>query len=147
MNNSSILTAKALRQSGHSYGQIAKVISKSPATAMKYCKLPELEGFTKEEVDKYVTQMKDNMFSNNQLLINKAQYGINNYLSDVHSGRKEPNPIALVAIQDRVFNQNQLLSNKPTSINLIGQAINDLQESNDKAMTLLNELSKVKGGE
>lgn len=52
----------------------------------------------------------------NERLIRDKTTGLclDGYISDVIAGKKEPNPIALVAIKDRNFNQLQVLKEQQT---------------------------------
>jgi hypothetical protein len=115
VTNKELAQMKVLTDLGHSPSSIGKIIGRSHHTTTYYLK-EKIEVFNDPEVRKLIEVIKKKELDELFLIGEKARTVLNNYLDDCIEGTKQPNPIAIVAIQDRSFQQRRLLEGSATEI-------------------------------
>ena len=103
------------RDSGKTNREIADEVGLSTATVRKY-----KEFDAPEEAQEIVEFLKEKELQQMHLITGKCRIAVNKYLDEIMEGKREINPIAVTAIQDRNFQQRQLLEGRATSnVNLV----------------------------
>lgn len=138
-----LATMKVLAEMGETPSAIAKQIGKSHHTTICYLK-EKTEVFNDPEVKKLIEVIKQKELDELCLIGKKSRTVLNNYLDDCLAGEKQPNPIAIVAIQDRSFQQRRLLENEATQIFDISRHA-ELEVKAKKLAERIIELKKNRG--
>ena len=134
---------KVLSDAGNSPNAIARRIGRDRKTVAKYL---QSDVFQNEDIKYLVALLKEKEIEDLILISGKTRAALNNYLDQVLEGEKQPNPIAIVAIQDRCFTQRQLLEGRPTQIN-IHSVIEQIDRDRQALQAQLDELDGVEGEE
>ncbi|MBZ0221262.1 MAG: hypothetical protein K8I01_12625 [Candidatus Methylomirabilis sp.] len=72
------------------------------------------EVYADPDIQQMIELIKGKELNDLHLIGGKARAVLNGYLDSVMRGEKEPNPVAIVAIQDRSFQQRRLLEGLST---------------------------------
>ena len=96
---------------GHSKRKIGRTLGRSHHTVKRYL---EISDFSDPELAALIKIIKENEIGELLMIGEKARIGISNYLDDVLDGKRDPQPIPLVAIADRSFQQRRLLEGSST---------------------------------
>ena len=134
---------KVLAELGETPTAIAKKIGKSHHTVIYYLK-EKIEVFNDPIVKKLIEVIQQKEMSELFLIGEKARAVLSAYLDDCIEGTKQPNPIAIVAIQDRSFQQRRLLEGSATEIFDVSM-IKELDKEIEEITLKIIELKKQKG--
>ena len=113
VNNKQLAQMKVLNEMGVSPTSIAKKLNLSHHTTLLYLR-EKTELFNDPEVIKLIKIIKERELDELFLIGKKSRAVIDAYLDDCLEGTKQPNPVAIVAIQDRSFQQRRLLEGVST---------------------------------
>lgn len=100
-----------LKNFGYTDYYIGKIMNKSNHTITKYL---NSDVFANPQVQILVEKITEREISDLKLIGLKSRSCLHKYLNAVLEGEKEPNPIAVVAIGDRSFQQRRLLEDRST---------------------------------
>ncbi len=135
---------KVMNDSGLSPNAIGKRTGRDPKTVRKYL---ASDVYFDPEINSLVNLLKEKEIEDLIIITGKTRAALNNYLDQVLDGEKQPNPIAICAIQDRCFTQRQLLEGKPTENISVHSVVHNLQIELEKLQREIDELDGVEGEE
>lgn len=102
---------KVMKDMGITPNAIAKRTGYDAKTVRAYL---SSEVYSDPDIQKMIQLIKGKELNDLHLIGGKARAVLNGYLDSVLKGKKEPNPVAIVAIQDRSFQQRRLLEGQST---------------------------------
>lgn len=106
------------------------------------------EVYSDPEIQQMIELIRGKELNDLHLIGGKARAVLNGYLDSVMRGEKEPNPVAIVAIQDRSFQQRRLLEGLSTENigvkGLVEMLNKDREEIRKRKEALLSELDEAR---
>lgn len=134
---------KIMKEMGLTPNAIGKRTGYDPKTVRAYL---ASEVYSDPEIKQMIELIKGKELNDLHLIGGKARAVLNGYLDSVMRGDKEPNPVAIVAIQDRSFQQRRLLEGLSTENigvkGLMQRFNNDLDELRKRREALLREMNE-----
>lgn len=105
------------------------------------------EVYADPDIQQMIELIKGKELNDLHLIGGKARAVLNGYLDSVMRGEKEPNPVAIVAIQDRSFQQRRLLEGLSTENigvkGLVEMFSKDAEDLRKRKEALLRELDEA----
>jgi hypothetical protein len=133
---------------GHTPTAIAKSMGRSHHTVIKHLQSPILDD---PEVKSLVDLLVKQELQDLTLINAKAREALHRYLDDVLEGRKDiSNPIPLVAVIDRTWQQRRILEDKSTEIidnRGLVRGIREIMERLDHTETVDGDVKELRNGD
>jgi hypothetical protein len=135
---------KVLHDGGMSFNATGNATGFDPKTCQSVLARTD---FNTPEMKDLIDKLKAREESELRLIGGKARAILDQYLNSVLRGDKSPNPVAIVCIQDRSFQQRRLLEGQSTeNIGVKGlmDVLNrDLKELTKQREALLNQMEET----
>ncbi len=134
---------KVMKDMGLTPNSIGKRTGFDPKTVRAYL---SSEVYADPDIQQMIELIKGRELNDLHLIGGKARAVLNGYLDSVMRGDKEPNPVAIVAIQDRSFQQRRLLEGLSTENigvkGLVAHIQTEIEEIRKRKEELLKELEE-----